>query len=120
MFVCPNNTRGKIVFSYWLLPISYSDIDGPMPTVYRVRNTRNDIPRTSTCRYCTLDSPHVSGTVTSIVSGRCSVRTGTPPFSFCRAGYIYDRTNTACSPSTGDTEFTCSPPETRVHSKNTI
>lgn len=39
----------------------------------------------------TLDSAHVFVTVTNIVSGRCTVHTGTPPFSFCRAGYIYDQ-----------------------------
>lgn len=43
------------------------------------------------CKNFTLNSIHVFVIVTSIVSGRCSVHAGTPPFSFYQAGYIYEK-----------------------------
>ena len=43
------------------------------------------------CKNFTLNSVHVFVTVTSIISGRCSVHAGTPPFSFYQAGYIYEK-----------------------------
>lgn len=75
-----------------------------------VQHRTNSADAHRICKSTTFDFAHVSVTVTSIVSGRCSVHTGTPPFSFCRAGYIH-----CLLPSTG-AGFT-RPLRTRVHSK---